>query len=37
MDKKHVSLMLDTLISLDEQMTRAYYEMGQILHQYSIL
>lgn len=24
--------MLDTLISLDEQMTRAYYEMGQILH-----
>lgn len=32
MDKKHVSLMLDTLVSLDEQMTRAYYEMGQILH-----
>ena len=31
-DKKYVTKLLDTLIELDIQTTKAYYEMGQILH-----
>ena len=35
MDKKHISALLDTLIGLDQQTTRAYYEMGQLLHSFN--
>ena len=34
MDKKYVSTLLDNLIALDQQTSRAYYEMGQLLHSF---